>query len=131
VTRDLRVPALLLAFVAAFMLVITVVYAVFADERAGTVMLLLSGGLAGLSASYLWWQDRRAGPADSAVDVTGRGDAAAEHYLPHTSVWPLGIGVAAFLMANGLILGVLFLVPGAVLLVLSIAGFCRQSRYRA
>jgi hypothetical protein len=54
-----------------------------------------------------------------------------EHYLPATSVWPLGIGLAVCLVLNGLLLGTWFLVPGGLLLAGSVIGFALQSRRRA
>ena len=86
------------------------------DEDAGTVLLLLPVGLTWFAAEL---------PVVPAAPARRTGRAGrAEHgeYLPHASIWPLGVGIAAFLMANGLILGGWFLVPGGVLLLLSVAG---------
>src|SRR5690606_40724296 len=60
----------------------------------------------------------------------GTGEAEDGHYLPHASVWPFAIGVGAATLANGLVLGLWVIVPGAVLLVVGIAGFVRQTRHR-
>ena len=51
-------------------------------------------------------------------------------YLPHASVWPLVIGLGAASIANGLVLGIWVIVPGAAALALGIGGFVRQSRRR-
>jgi hypothetical protein len=53
-----------------------------------------------------------------------------EHYLPHASAWPLAIGLGAATVANGLVLGLWVIVPGAVLMALGIGGFVRQTRRR-
>jgi hypothetical protein len=54
-----------------------------------------------------------------------------EHYLPHSSVWPFGIGVGALLAVNGLIVGVGYVIPGLVVLAVAIVGLISQSRRRA
>ena len=51
-------------------------------------------------------------------------------YLPDASPWPFGIGLGVTLLLNGLLIGTWFLVPGVMVLALSIAGFARQSRHR-
>jgi Cytochrome c oxidase subunit IV len=45
-------------------------------------------------------------------------------------VWPFTIGLGAATVANGLVLGVWLIVPGAALMILGIAGFVRQTRRR-
>jgi hypothetical protein len=51
-------------------------------------------------------------------------------YLPEASVWPFGIGLGALAMLNGLIVGWAYAVPGAMLLLLAVAGFISQGRRR-
>ena len=110
------------AGISVFMAVIGIVYWFASYEPAGTVMLGLAAALAGLCGLYL------------RVEFS-RPDTAAEHdeeqYLPHSSVWPFGIGLGALLAANGAIVGFAFAIPGIVLLVLAVVGFVAQSRQRA
>ncbi|MGH9184649.1 MAG: aa3-type cytochrome oxidase subunit IV [Acidimicrobiales bacterium] len=119
---DLRLQWQVFGGISAFLVVVTGVYWFTSYEDAGSVMLLLAAALAGLTATYLRVQERKLATSEPA----------AEHgeYQPHASVWPLGIGVAGFLMANGLILGVLFLVPGLLVLAASVVGFAAQTRRR-
>ncbi|HET6949190.1 MAG TPA: cytochrome c oxidase subunit 4 [Acidimicrobiales bacterium] len=52
------------------------------------------------------------------------------HYLPHASAWPFAIGLGAATLANGLVLGLWVIVPGAAVMVAGIVGFVRQTRRR-
>jgi Cytochrome c oxidase subunit IV len=141
---DRSVPWRVFGFVGAFMGLLAAIYWFTAYEDAGTVMLVVAGVLAAWIAAYLWLQQRGpVGPAieareaaDDASAAAGRalpGTGTAEgapHYLPHASAWPFAIGVGAATVANGLVLGLWVIVPGAVLMVLGIIGFVRQTRRR-
>ena len=120
---DERTTWVVLGGVGVLLSVMTVIYGFTSDEDAGIVLLALSAILAFSIAGYLWLEQRRLARPDGAPDTD-------DEYLPHASVWPLGIGLAAVVMANGLILGGLFLVPGALLLFVSVVGFAAQSRRR-
>jgi hypothetical protein len=104
---------------------LAVIYWFASYEEAGSIMLLLASMLVFVCTAFLWNEDRRR----SAADAGGHDED--EHYLPHASPWPFGVGLGVFLVANGLILGPSFTVPGAVLVASSIVGFGRQSRYRS
>jgi len=93
-------------------------------EHAGTAMLVLAACLALLIGGYLALTARRA--------TTSAGNAGdeAEPYLPHASVWPFFIGVAALVAANGLALGLFALVPGVIALGGALVGYAGQSRRR-
>jgi hypothetical protein len=122
--RDLLVQWRIFLGIAVFMAVIGALYWFTSYEEAGTAMLVLACGLAGVVGVFLWRQDRAAAtaPAPHGED---------EEYLPAASIWPFGIGVSAFLAFNGLILGLGYALPGIVLMVLSLAGLVAQSRARA
>ena len=87
-------------------------------------MLTLAAVLLLWAGTYLWLHERRGGHED----VAGESDEVL--YLPHASVWPLGIGVGAVMVLNGLLIGTPVLVPGIVILVGSVAGFVQQTRDR-
>jgi hypothetical protein len=125
VKPDLRVQWQLFLGVAAFIALLAAVYWFVSYEDAGTTMLALSCGLALLFGGWLFLQDRRSahGPATS-HDLP-------PHYLPESSVWPLGVGVGVALALNGLILGWAYAVPGAVIVALAVAGLVAQSRRRS
>ena len=122
--NDLRVQWRIFLALAGFIALYAVIYWFVSYEDAGTTLLALASGLALVFGGYLFVQDRKAGPAAAAPEHGG-------HYLPDSSLWPLGIGVGVFLAFNGLILGLPWTVPGVVLVATSVGGFVRQSRHRA
>ena len=122
-----RIEARIFLGIGAAVFVLFLVYAVTAGEEAGTTMLLLTAGLGALAGGYLLLQARRtAEPAATG----GNREVAEEAYLPHASIWPLGIGAGCVVLANGLALGAWALVPGLMLTVASTWGYARQSRRR-
>ena len=141
---DGKVPWRVFLAIGLFVLVLGAIYWATAYEESGTVMLLLAGGLSLWIGSYLWLRQRAAtGPqtgttstpaeelAAAGLASPGHGAAeGAEHYLPHASAWPFAIGLGAATLANGLVLGLWVIVPGAALMVLGIGGFVRQTRRR-
>jgi uncharacterized membrane protein YfcA len=106
---------------AALIAVLGAIYWFVSYEDAGTTLLALASGLALLCGGYLFVQDRKG---------AGAARPEGETYLPHASVWPFGIGFGVFLAFNGLILGLAWTVPGAVLVATSVGGFVLQSRHR-
>ena len=119
---ELRVQWRIFLGLALFIAILGAIYWFVSYEDAGTTLLALAAGLALLFGGYLFVQDRKRPVPISHAD----GDL----YLPHSSLWPFGIGFGVFLAANGLILGLAWTVPGAVLVATSVGGFVRQSRYR-
>lgn len=90
-------------------------------ESAGTALLLLAAGLALFIGLYL---------AQTARRTTGQAVGGSEPYLPHASVWPFFVGVAALITLNGVALGLWALVPGALALAGALIGYAGQSRRR-
>ena len=123
--RDLLVQWRIFGGIAVFVAAIGTLYWFVSYEEAGTSMLALSSGLALLVGVFLWRHDRAA-PSTATAQPHD-----AEEYLPAASIWPFGIGVSAFLTFNGLILGLGYAVPGAILMAMSLAGFISQSRARS
>ena len=118
---DRVVPGRTFLGIGAGILVLAVVYIVTAGEEAGASMLVLASVLSLWCGAYLWLRHRS--PADEP-------EATEEPFLPASSPWPFGIGVGAFLLSNGLLIGGWFFVPGAAILALGIGGFVRESRLR-
>jgi hypothetical protein len=141
---DRKVPLRVFLFIGAFLAGLGILYWATAYEESGTVMLLVAAVLGLWVAVYLWLQQRGpVGPAIEAQQAAGEAIAAEgagpvgtgapeglTHYLPHASAWPFAIGLGAATLANGLVLGLWVIVPGAALLALGIGGFVRQSRRR-
>jgi hypothetical protein len=138
VDTDRAVPWRVFLGIAGFIAVIGAIYWFVSYEDAGTTLLALASGLALFFGGWLFLQDRKgrdggAGPARREPDPGPRGSGGVprEHYLPESSVWPFGLGVGVFLAFNGLILGLAWTVPGAVLVATSVGGLVLQSRQRS
>lgn len=141
---DRKIPWRVFGAIGAFVLLMAAIYWVASYEASGIVLLLLASGLSLWIGIYLWLLQRREGTVT--VEATqGTGEALAaegavlpgagvdvhdDHYLPHSSVWPFAIGLGAATLANGLVLGLWVIVPGAVLMALGLGGFVRQTRRR-
>jgi predicted membrane channel-forming protein YqfA (hemolysin III family) len=119
-----KVPARFFLGMGAFIAASAAVYWLTSYEDAGTTMLAVAASFGLFCAVYLWRQSRRAEDADDGAD------APPEPWFPHSSVWPFAIGVAGFFLANGLIIGSWFLVPGVILLVGGVVGYAAESRSR-
>jgi hypothetical protein len=130
----MRTEARIFMGIAGFLVLAGAVYWLTSREDAGTTMLLLSAGMAALVGGYLAAQSRtRTDPAegeDRDQDGTVEPAAGGQAYLPHASVWPFAVGMGLVVMANGLVLGMWALVPGALLTGSSLWGYARQSRRR-
>jgi hypothetical protein len=120
---DSAVPARLFLAIGLLVLAMAVVYWFTSYEEAGSALLALAAALSLWCGAYLWLR-MRAGAAAEDLEVEP------EPFLPHSSPWPFAIGVGAFLLANGLIAGGWFFVPGAAVLASGIGGFVRESRAR-
>jgi hypothetical protein len=140
---DRQVPWRVFLFIGGFVGVIGAIYWSTAYEESGVVMLVVAALLGLWIGVYLWLQQRGVGAEIEAEQQAGELAAAdgrapagtgtaegAGHYLPHASAWPFAIGLGAATVANGLVLGLWVIVPGAALMVLGIGGFVRQTRRR-
>jgi hypothetical protein len=116
--------------IGAFVFLLATVYWFVSYEPAGTTMLALAGGLATLTAVYIWLNQ----PA-SDIDVDQAADPHGEDldqpWFPHASIWPFAVGAGAVLVANGILLGLWMVLPAGFVLAGAIIGFSRQSRQRA
>jgi hypothetical protein len=124
----MRTSGLVFAMLAAFFAVIAIIYWFTSYESAGTVLLGLAIGLAGMIGVFLLVQARRrpvppedrtdATPADGADEIVGR--------FPSASIWPLVIGIGALFGALGLVLNGWLALPGVLLLVLALVSMARE-----
>lgn len=131
--RDVQVPWRVFAFVGVFVGAAAILYGATSKEDAGTAMLVTASILALFCGTFLWRNASRY-ERGNAERGDGDGAVAASHeevlYLPTASPWPIGIGAGLALALNGLLIGTWFLVPGVMVLAISLAGFARQSRHR-
>ena len=121
----MKVEARIFLSVALFCVVIAALYAVWSNadfghvEWAGTVALLLSGGLLGISGSFFWFVSRRIDPRPEDRADAEIAEAAGElGFFSPGSYWPLGLGAAAALTAIGLALVQVWLVLVGVAAIL-------------
>lgn len=125
----LQVSAWVFLFLGCFVGTLSFVY-LLTDDDAGQMMLGVTSLFGLFVGVFFWLRWRSATHPGHEAPATHPGAAVADQYLPHASVWPFLIGVATFLIANGLILGTWFLVPGGLLMLAALIGFGRQSRRR-
>lgn len=118
---------------AAYAIGLGVLYGLTDDDRAGLVLLLLSGVASGGFALWLVLVGDRpvAAPAAAAADADSGSSEDPPPYLPTASLAPLLMGAGATLTVAGIALGLWVLLPGLVLLGWGVSAFARQSRDRA
>ncbi|MDQ3145389.1 MAG: cytochrome c oxidase subunit 4 [Actinomycetota bacterium] len=128
----MRIEARIFLGIAAFLALLAVVYVLGAYEPAGTAMLALAAAMGLVIGGYLAVQARRwADPASRGEeDAPQPAPAAAEAYLPGSSIWPFGLGMGLVLMLNGFALGAWAVLPGAGIATACTFGYARQSRRR-
>lgn len=126
--RDASVAGRLFLFVGSAIGTMSLIY-LLTDDDAGQMMLGVAS-LLGLWCGIFLWRQRAPAAGTLDEDPERRETPGEPLYLPHASIWPFWIGVAAFFVTNGLILGTWFLVPGAVIMLAAISGFIRQTRSR-
>lgn len=92
-------------------------------EFAGTVALILSGGLVGISGSYFWFVSRRidARPEDRGDAEIAEGAGEIGFFSPG-SYWPVGLGGCVTVIGVGLALYQWWLVIVGVLMLLFAVG---------
>jgi cytochrome c oxidase subunit IV len=113
-----------------FFAVAGVVYYVWSEEWAGTVLLVLSSGLAGMTGGYLFLQARL--ERNLSAEAGELGEAGGEHeYLPHSSPWPLELGFGSTISLVGLVLGRPVVLAGLAICAHALYGWLSQSRRRA
>jgi hypothetical protein len=112
-----------------FFAVAGVVYYVWSDEWAGTVLLVLTSGLAGMTGGYLFLQARLERTVSDDSDATGQ-PGGQEEYLPHSSPWPLELGFGSTVTLVGLVLGRPVLLAGLAICAHALYGWLSQSRRR-
>jgi Cytochrome c oxidase subunit IV len=124
---SVRFEMLLFGVLTAFLVVAGVVYYVWSDEWAGTVLLVLAGGLSAISAGYFYFQGRlERGDVSRAGE---RGPApVAEPAAIHASIWPLEMGGGMTITFLGLVLSRLIVLLGLVLMLHAVVGWIAQSR---
>ncbi|HZY76586.1 MAG TPA: cytochrome c oxidase subunit 4 [Jatrophihabitantaceae bacterium] len=93
-------------------------------EWAGTIALILSGGLLGITGSFFWFVSRRIDPrpedrADAEI-AEGAGELG---FFSPGSYWPVGLAAAATVVGIGLsFVQVWLVIVGALILLFMVGG---------
>jgi hypothetical protein len=126
----MRTEARVFLIVAAFLGILGIVYYVWTDlqlhraEWAGTMTLVLAGGLCALCGFYFGFVARRIEPRpeDRGDAEIAEGAGSMGFFAPH-SLWPLGIGASAAVSAAGIALAHLWLLAiGIVGVLMTVIG---------
>jgi hypothetical protein len=131
--RGLPTETWLFGSLGAFYLLIAIVYAIAAYEWAGVALLGFGALFSFIAATYFAWDLRDVQSDTEAAEAAAAAGPPTHEglYLPHESVWPIGIGLGTALTLAGIAIGWWVLLPGAALLVHSLIGFATQSRDRS
>jgi Cytochrome c oxidase subunit IV len=109
-----------------FLVVGGIVYYVWSEEWAGTILLVLGGGLAAITGGYFYFQGRL-----ERADIADEGERPAPVEEPaaiHASIWPFEMGAGMTVACVGLVLGRFVLLLGLVVTVHAVVGWIIQSR---
>jgi hypothetical protein len=131
--RGLPTESKLFGSLGLFYLLLAVIYAIAAYEWAGVALLGFGAVFSFIAATY-FAIDLREVQEDVELlegELPTEPPTHAGLYLPHTSVWPIGIGIGTALTLAGIAIGWWVLLPGAALLAHSLIGFATQSRDRS
>ena len=106
---------------------IGILYTVTDGEPAGIVLLF---GSSVLSLTYAVYLARHVESVQESILEMEEGRISDTQYLPHQSLWPVGIGTGGVLLLAGVAVGTWVLVAGALLLARSVVGFVSEGRAR-
>ena len=120
----MKIEGYLFAFIALFLVPVTVIYAWLSDDPVGITCLALSIGLAGLVAFYLLFTARRmeARPEDRPDAEISEGSGEIGFFPPH-SWWPIAMALSFTVTCLGLIIGPFLVLIGALFLTITVLGF--------
>jgi hypothetical protein len=104
-------------FLLVFLAGAALVYWILSDDKTGTVLLLLGGGVAGIAGVYL---------AISPPTIGDEADAApSEEPSAADGWWPLAVGAGTAGLVTGAVVGAWTALPGAALLVFGLVRWLR------
>ena len=120
----MKIEGYVFAFIAAFLVPVTIVYWVLSQDPTGTTCLALSIGLAFMIGYYLLFTARRmeARPEDRPDAEISEGSGEVGFFPPH-SWWPIAMAAGFTVTCIGLIIGPFLVLIGALILVITVLGF--------
>ena len=119
----MKIEGYLFAFLAVFLVPVTVVYWVLSEDPTGTTCLALSIGLTFMVGYYLLFTARRmeARPEDRPDAEISEGSGEVGFFPPH-SWWPIALAAAFTTTMVGTIIGPFLVMIGALFLVITVLG---------
>ena len=119
----MKIEGYVFAFIAAFLVPVTVVYWVLSQDPTGTTCLALSIGLTFMVGYYLLFTARRmeARPEDRPDADISEGSGEVGFFPPH-SWWPIALAASFAMVMVGLIIGPFLAMIGALMLTVSTLG---------
>lgn len=100
-------------------------------EHAGSVMLAGSVAMFLFLGAYILTLARRTAPRpEDRSDASPNEDEEDLGFFPSASVWPFVIGVAAVMIAYGLVFSRWVAFPGLLLIVTAAVGYAREAQAR-
>lgn len=119
----MKIEGYLFAFIALFLVPVTVVYWLLSEDPTGTTCLALSIGLAFMVGYYLLFTARRMDerPEDRPDAEIAEGAGEIGFFAPH-SWWPIAMGATFTLTMVGLIIGPFLAMIGGLLLTIATLG---------
>ena len=119
----MKIEGYVFAFIAAFLVPVTVVYWVLSQDPTGTTCLVLSIGLAAMVGYYLLFTARRmeARPEDRPDADISEGSGEVGFFPPH-SWWPIALAATFSLTLLGLIFGPWLIMIGGAALTIAAMG---------
>jgi len=119
----MKVEGYVFAFIAVFLVPVTVVYWILSEDPTGTTCLALSIGLTFMIGYYLLFTARRmeARPEDRPDAEISEGSGEVGFFPPH-SWWPIALAAAFTTTMLGLVFGPFLIMIGAAVLVVASLG---------
>ncbi len=119
----MKVEGYVFAFIAVFLVPVTIVYWVLSQDPAGTTLLALSIGLTFMVGYYLLFTARRmeARPEDRPDAEISEGSGEVGFFAPH-SWWPIALAGGFATVMIGLIIGPFLVLIGTLFLTVALLG---------
>ena len=119
----MKIEGYLFAFIALFLVPVTVVYWLLSEDPTGTTCLALSIGLAFMVGYYLLFTARRmdARPEDRPEAEISEGSGEVGFFAPH-SWWPIALGATFSLTMLGLVFGPFLALIGLFSVLVAVSG---------
>ncbi len=125
----MRVSSTVFFILVLFFLPVALIYGFFTqwDEPVGFVGLLLSAGLSGFIAFYLWLTSKRLDPApdDNPAGEIYEAEGDYGFFSPH-SWWPLAVGLSGAFVFLGVAVGWWMVIIAAPLLAIATVGWTME-----